>query len=84
MPTRAPPPRLEPGCLATTTARSGRCDEHERAVRSAYERQRGSAARRGYDARWREEQKWVVPDKLLDVLPAVLADSSMMHTTKAQ
>lgn len=37
----------QPGCPELT--RRGRCDDHRRDA----ERQRGSAARRGYDAKWR-------------------------------
>jgi 5-methylcytosine-specific restriction protein A len=56
------PPRAcrAPGCPTPTTSRTGRCDFHERAVREAYDRQRGSAASRGYDARWR-----VIRDQVL-------------------
>jgi len=49
-------PCREPGCPAVATHR-GWCAEHagpaEAARRRRYDAQRASAARRGYDARWR-------------------------------
>jgi 5-methylcytosine-specific restriction enzyme A len=41
-----------PGCLLTTTRRSGRCAGHERAFRAAVDQERGSAAKRGYGRTW--------------------------------
>jgi len=60
MPSRAPRPCLEAGCLTVTTRRSGRCHAHEQARRAAYERGRGTAAQRGYDAKWRELRKRIL------------------------
>lgn len=55
MPRRLPNPCRQPGCPALTTQQY--CAEHQRQHARAYDRQRGSAASRGYGARhrrWRE------------------------------
>ncbi len=46
-------PCAEPGCPALVRAGERYCHEHQRSIDQAYDRQRGSAARRGYDAHWR-------------------------------
>lgn len=51
MTTAPPKPCPRPGCSARTTG--GPCPEHQR----EYERGRGSAAKRLYDARWRRESR---------------------------
>lgn len=40
----------QPGCGALIENKGGYCSRH----RTEYERQRGSASKRGYDARWRK------------------------------
>jgi 5-methylcytosine-specific restriction protein A len=52
MPTRPPKPCAQPGCPALTHARF--CPAHQR----DRERERGSAAARGYDADWRRFRAW--------------------------
>lgn len=53
MPYRPSSPCAEPGCNALTTR--GRCDQHRRTVVSrTYERERATAAQRGYGSRWRK------------------------------
>jgi len=42
-----------PGCPTTTTHRKGWCPTHLIAHHAAENEQRGTAAERGYDARWR-------------------------------
>lgn len=51
MPYAAPRPCLAPACPELVRS-SGYCDRH-RSERTAYDRRRGSAARRGYDSTWR-------------------------------
>lgn len=50
MPKRPPSPCLEPGCPELTTRT--RCAKHEAQVARQWDRQRGTARQRGYDARW--------------------------------
>jgi 5-methylcytosine-specific restriction protein A len=52
MPMRAGRPCAWPGCAIVI--RDGRfCDEHQRRKQKQQDAERGSAAARGYDARWR-------------------------------
>lgn len=53
-PQRAPKPCLRPGCPNTTRGRY--CDE----CSTEHERQRGSAAARGYGRRWRKLRKMIL------------------------
>ena len=53
MPTAAPTPCRYPGCPALLAA-PGYCDKHLRSIRRQQDEHRGSAAARGYDARWRK------------------------------
>lgn len=91
MPTRAPHPCAEPGCAALVHHGS-RCPAHRRApIRDLeqvrrYDDRRGTAAERGYDARWRkvrelklatnplceecERQGYVMPGELIDHIVA--------------
>lgn len=46
-------PCRKPGCDALHRNASGFCDVHELQDQQAYDRSRGSAASRGYDAVWR-------------------------------
>ena len=52
MPWAAPRPCRQPGCAALTG--DGWCDEHRKARAKRYDAERGSAAKRGYGARWRK------------------------------
>ena len=52
MPHKPLRPCTEPGC--PTLVERGRCSAHQQATRQAEDRERGSAAARGYDARWRK------------------------------
>lgn len=47
-------PCRKPGCYKLHTNASGYCDAHQLAERKSYDRQRGSAASRGYDDAWRD------------------------------
>ena len=53
MPTSAPTPCRYPGCPVLLAA-PGYCDKHLRSIRRQQDEHRGSAASRGYDARWRK------------------------------
>ena len=53
MPTAAPTPCRYPGCPALLTT-PGYCDKHLRSTRKQQDERRGSAASRGYGARWRK------------------------------
>ena len=53
MPTAAPTPCRHPGCAAVL-ATPGYCERHRRLVKKTQDERRGSAAARGYDARWRK------------------------------
>src|SRR5688572_12191480 len=46
----------EPGCPVPT--RTGRCPQHTKAKVQAYDRQRGTAAERGYGQRWTAYRRW--------------------------
>ena len=51
MPTKPPHPCNQPGCAALTNERF--CQPHAAVRQQSYERARGSAAARGYGAKWR-------------------------------
>ena len=55
MPRRAPLPCPEPGCPVLT--QGGRCPAHRKADYRRQDECRGSAAERGYDARWQRESR---------------------------
>ena len=58
MPTSPAKPCRMPGCpnLISDTY-LGLCTEHKRQYQAAHDRERGSAASRGYNARWRRRSK---------------------------
>lgn len=55
-----PRPCTATGCYRVVTSRDGRCEEHPRPKRPQDQRtsdaRRGTAASRGYDARWRRRR----------------------------
>ncbi|MFP3554226.1 HNH endonuclease [Paraburkholderia sp. SIMBA_049] len=53
MPERSRRPCRHPGCPTLVTARHGLCPDHLRTARRRTDEQRGTAAERGYGARWR-------------------------------
>lgn len=65
MPARLPRPCSHPGCPAVVPPDRRYCPDHERAERSRYDRERGSAAARGYDARWRRVRRMVLAEEPL-------------------
>ena len=58
MPKRFMKPCKKVGCNNLTNSASGYCPEHEKEVHLKYDRERGSSAARGYDARWRRYRKY--------------------------
>ena len=54
MPRLPPHPCNRPGCPALTHARF--CERCGKAERARFDRERGTAASRGYDARWRKRR----------------------------
>jgi 5-methylcytosine-specific restriction protein A len=55
MPYAPPHPCNQPGCGALTTAPY--CADHARELRQRFDRERGTAAARGYDSRWRRARE---------------------------
>lgn len=53
MPTAAPKPCAHPRCSAVVERGQRFCTTHTKATRKVYERNRGNATDRGYDAAWR-------------------------------
>src|SRR5690606_26275858 len=56
-------PCAYPGCPIPTRDRY--CPEHAKLVERRYDRERGSAASRGYDARWRRVRRMVLAEEPL-------------------
>ncbi len=54
MPTKPKKPCKQPGCPNLTTV--SYCDDHKKEERH-YDRQRGTAAQRGYDSKWQKARK---------------------------
>lgn len=52
MPSKPKKPCSYPRCPNLTTERY--CDQHKRETAKRYDKERGTAAQRGYDARWRK------------------------------
>ena len=83
MPVAAPHPCATPGCPILVQRGQASCAAHER----THERQRGSAAARGYDRRWRKYRLWFLREHPLCVLclvegrtePATVVDHIHAH-----
>jgi len=55
MPKHPKIPCSHPGCPQLVEAAQGsRCEKHKRQEQKRYDQQRGTAAQRGYDSRWRK------------------------------
>lgn len=52
MPTSPAGPCSVPGCAGRSWQKSGRCEQHQRQARAAYDRARGSFRERGYRSDW--------------------------------
>jgi len=70
MPNRLPRPCRYPGCPALTPAKSGYCSIHEKQLARQYDKDRGTASQRGYDARWRRASKLYLAEHPLCALCA--------------
>jgi len=57
MPVKPSRPCRYPGCPHLTNDKSGYCPEHLKQTRRQYDRDRGSASERGYDASWQRYRK---------------------------
>jgi 5-methylcytosine-specific restriction enzyme A len=76
-----------PGCPALVDSAHRRCERHRAQKRKEADRQRGSAARRGYNARWRAARKRFLADHPLcaecqrqrRVTAAVIVDHIIPH-----
>lgn len=64
MPRKLPRPCSYPGCPELVTEGS-RCEKHQKQEVREYDKQRGSAASRGYDARWRRIRAMVLAEESL-------------------
>lgn len=53
MPMKPPRPCRSPGCPALVRGGTGYCDQHQAEAQRQQDARRGTAAERGYDARWR-------------------------------
>jgi len=57
MPSKPAHPCRQPGCPELTHDKSGYCPRHKKAIHQQYDRERGSAASRGYGRRWQKASK---------------------------
>ena len=57
MPLKPSRPCRYPGCPALTLGKSGYCEAHEKQITRQYDKDRGTATQRGYNARWRRASK---------------------------
>jgi len=86
MPAKPARPCRYPGCPHLTNDKSSYCTEHKRETSRRYERERGSAAARGYDRRWQRASKLYLAEHPLCALcakkdpPAVRAAVLVDHT----
>lgn len=65
MPRKMPKPCAHPGCPNLTHDRF--CSDHAKQERKRYDRERGTAAQRGYGSRWRKYRKWFLTQNPLCV-----------------
>lgn len=85
MPSRPKRPCKYPGCPNLTDHTY--CEQHAKKRQNDYNKQRGSAASRGYDARWRKEREIYLRQHPLCVLcereetltPATVVDHIVPH-----
>ena len=78
-PWRLPKPCAFPGCAATVPAGERYCEKHRKQEAQKYDRERGSAASRGYNARWRRVRAQILAEEPLcrrhfargEIVPAV-------------
>lgn len=66
MPKSAPRPCCKAGCGKLAYGRF--CDEHKHIAQEEHDSRRGSAASRGYDARWQKLRNWYIQQNPLCVM----------------
>ncbi|MBO8183625.1 MAG: HNH endonuclease [Archaeoglobus sp.] len=87
MPRRPKKPCSYPGCPELVEAGERYCLKHKRQHQRQYDQQRGTAAQRGYDARWRRARKRFLAENPLCVecmkegrlTPATVVDHIVPH-----
>lgn len=87
MPTRPKKPCAAPGCPTLIEAGTRHCDKHKKQEAQRYDRERGTAAQRGYGGRWqrarivylREHPLCVECEKQGGLTPATVVDHIKPH-----
>ena len=85
MPQRPTRPCRMPMCPHLSYDGSGYCPEHRKQERKQYDETRGTAAQRGYDARWQRYRAWYLITHPLCVLclakdpPMITASTTVDH-----
>lgn len=87
MPARPLRPCSYPGCNQLVT--SGRCEKHMRQDRQRIDKQRGTAAQRGYNSRWRRYREQYLREYPLCAecekpTPATVVDHIIPHKGNKQ
>ncbi|QNB48516.1 HNH endonuclease [Thermanaerosceptrum fracticalcis] len=85
MPTKSKRPCSWPGCPELTTERY--CEKHKKQEQRRQDERRGTAAQRGYDARWRKARKRFLSANPLcaecmkqgKIVPAIVVDHIRPH-----
>ena len=62
MPYKPKKPCSYPGCPKLIPAGTSYCTKHKQAEQKRYDQQRGTAAQRGYDARWQRYRKQYITE----------------------
>lgn len=87
MPSRPKKPCSYPGCPLLVESGERYCLKHKRETNRQYDKQRGTAAQRGYDARWQKYRKWFLNHNPLCIecrkegrlTPATVVDHIIPH-----
>lgn len=87
MPKRPLKPCSYSGCVELVSVGTGYCDKHKQQKQKQYDKQRGTAAQRGYDSRWREARDQYLKDNPLcvdclevdKITPATVVDHNEPH-----
>ena len=86
MSSKLPRPCAYPGCPALVIEGS-QCEKHRKQIAKQYDQERGTAAQRGYDARWQKARAWYLRRNPLCVecqkegrlMPATVVDHIKPH-----
>lgn len=85
MPNRPKKPCSYPNCPALVETGKSYCNDHDKKQRQAYDRHRGTANERGYDARWRKASREFLSRAenaicaMCGLRPATLVDHIIPH-----